>query len=210
MEGDISTFINILPPFVCFIYTQDLNLLCSTSTSFVCRHYEICQLLLSIASFCFFIKFILRLILIMNGLLTRDTANCGLRVAKETTDLGFTFFVKWIMNMELAVEVLYAINYALMFARSSLLSFKVPFNTYPNFVSCLGVVNQLSDKSNGACMLSMLCSGILIQEMFLLVWILNSNSLSYQMSITGDCSWHLLSRTYVDFHFHIHLCLFCF
>ena len=89
--------------------------------------------------------------------------------------------------MVLAVEILNTIYYTLVLAWPSLRGIQIPFNTNPNRISRFGIVNELSYITNGANVLVVLETNVLVEKMFFLVFIGNSDPLTEQVFVLICC-----------------------
>ena len=161
LKCNILTFADIWSPQIRLVNTLDFNLL--HASLFVCGHDQVLLFTNSFILFFLLVEIVFSFILFRYRFSKGNTANCGFPMSDETARFALARCVKWRILVEDTVEVLNAVNGSLMLTWSTIDCFQIPFDTNPDGISGLRIIDKFPHKSNRTDMLIALHKSILIQ-----------------------------------------------
>ena len=80
--------------------------------------------------------------------------------------------------MELAVEILDSVYYALVLSRPAMDGFQIPLDSHPDRVASLRIVVDLAYIPYGPSVLGVLKAHVFVQKVLLLILVFDANSLA--------------------------------
>lgn len=174
LQRYLPAVLNIRPERLSLIHSDELDL---QLLAFPRLDIESLSLLFPFCLQCLLILLLILQVLLLNSLLNGDSADLYLAVANKAARFALACLPEIGALVELALEILVAVDHALVLPRPPLMRLEIPLNSDPIIISCFWIIEYLANVANGPHQLHVLGCGVLVEHVLLGIGVFDTDTL---------------------------------